>query len=130
MDDVTVQMTVSLQGGRSDGRDWPPFLGIIDIPRPEAEHLIAGGLAQVPGADEVQEEPTALSDSDLGDEEADDDFESGDFDSDEPALEVKRKPYENESRTKWIAYAVSRGMAPEEAHKATKNSLVKKYKDQ
>lgn len=32
--------------GTIDGQDWPPVGGVIDLSASEAEHLIAGGLAE------------------------------------------------------------------------------------
>jgi hypothetical protein len=132
-----VQMLCSIQGGRGDGREWPPFMGIIDVPDGEAEDLVNGALAQWPEdpdtgdsePEDVPEDEDAEADFEDSDEDAEAEPDE-DFDNDEePLPDVKRKPYVNESRNKWITYAVSRGMPPEEAHVSTKNALVKKYKD-
>ena len=45
-DAVWVQMTISISGGRADGRDWPErWAGSIDLPADEAWPLIRAGNA-------------------------------------------------------------------------------------
>lgn len=41
-------MLTHMTCGRYDNREWPPFLGLIDVPQWEAEHLIGGGNAEYP----------------------------------------------------------------------------------
>lgn len=135
---VTVEMTYSLQGARGDGREWPPFGGTIDLGKEEAGDLIRAGLARIPGEGEPEEGETAGDpgaddlpyDDDNGDFDSDDFEADEDFDNDEPVTEVLRKPNTNSPRARWISYAISRGMSPEEANSTTRNNLIKKYKDQ
>ena len=37
-----------MTGGRYDNREWPPFMGTIDVPEWEAEHMVNGGMAEYP----------------------------------------------------------------------------------
>lgn len=35
-----------MTGGRYDNREWPPYMGTIDVPEWEAEHLVNGDNAE------------------------------------------------------------------------------------
>ena len=39
-----------MTGGRYDGREWPLYLGTIDVPEWEAAHLVKGGTAEYESA--------------------------------------------------------------------------------
>lgn len=41
---MKVQMKVSISGTR-DGVEWPAAGGVVDLPKAEAEHMIAASLA-------------------------------------------------------------------------------------
>lgn len=43
-------MLIHRTGGRHDGRNWPEYLDIIDVPQWEADQLIAEGHAELPDA--------------------------------------------------------------------------------
>lgn len=103
--------------GRYDNRPWPPYMGTIDVPMWEADHLVTGGNAEftdapvldrgwdvlkVPDPDYESSlkfadggivEPSAISDFDVDDAgpvltAGDDDFDN-DFDSYDDDNEVE-----------------------------------------
>lgn len=114
---VNIRMLWDMQGSRYDDRPWPGYMGIIDVPEWEAEHMVSGGTAEYPDAplldrgydvlkvaDPNYESklkfadggivgPSAISDFDIDDAGpvltvGDDDFDS-DFDSYDDDNEVK-----------------------------------------
>jgi hypothetical protein len=46
-------MRVDMQGGRYDGRPWPGFKGLIDVPEWEAAELIKAQIAEYPTEPEL-----------------------------------------------------------------------------
>lgn len=148
---VYIRMLVDMQGGRYDGRPWPGYKGLIDVEGWEADHLTSGGTAEYADKPDLdrgwdvlrfadpnyeehlkfadggvvkasdEEEPTALSDSDLGD--FDDDFESVD---EEVTPQVKR-PSTVDHKAAWIDWAVSKGESRENASAKTKAMLIAEY---
>ena len=141
-------------GGRYDGRQWPAYGELFDVPDWEAQELIAMGDAELasepkkdfgwgvlkeprldwnkPPGEEQDEEPTALSSTDLGDEDADDwdrDDEQGDEDDfGGDAYEPRSlKPAVGDKKAAWIKWAVENGASIDEANGMTKADLIARY---
>ena len=45
-----LRMLRHMTGGRHDGQEWPPFMGLIDVPEWEAPDLVSSGNAEYPDA--------------------------------------------------------------------------------
>lgn len=148
---AVIRMLMTFSGGRYDGRDWPPYNGLIDVPQWEAEQLIGGGNAEpateeeldrgyevlrVPdpnfedrlreGYEDEEEEDEDLYREDDGEEEAD--FDE-DFDRDEEASEAPevKQPYSSANKDTWIDYAVYKGGDRKQVAELTKAQIISKY---
>lgn len=148
-----IRMLVDMQGGRYDGREWPGYKGLIDVPQWEADMLIGGRNAEYPenpdlnrGWDVMKIQDTVDyesklkladgSDREEEEEEIDfeereplsDDWDEDDFDRDpEPedvTPEVKR-PYTSANKAEWIDYVVEKGFTTRsDAKSMTKAQLI------
>lgn len=136
-------MLTDMTTGRYDGRPWPGYLGTIDLPEWEAEHLIKGGNAEYPdtplldrgydvlaipeadyesklkrldGVEEEEEDPRyAHQPEDETDYDSDFDRDDGDndFERGEEITPQVKRPYANANKAKWIDYVVEKGLTTE-----------------
>lgn len=150
----TVRMLVHRIGTHADGRPWPPFRETIELSDEEAANEVAAGWAEY--ADGVPKEHKPLAEtrtlaeatggtdpneetfpkkpepaSDAESESSDDDFDD-DFDDDDSELRVVKpkkvsRPNTNDSKSKWVAYAVSLGANENDAWDLTKPRLIEIY---
>lgn len=148
-------MIMSMQGARYDGREWPGYNGLLDVPEWEANDLINSGLAELPDEEplnrnyEVLREPdpdfeyrlkygmapeqAEEEDDDFGYEEPDDEDDDFDRDSDdepaeqEPVAEKVHKPKTTDNKAAWLVYANSLGANIVDGESVTKAHLVSSY---
>lgn len=150
----TIRMIVAIQGGRYDGQSWPGFNGLITVPDWEADELVDNRNAEevdepelargwdvlkepdldyerkLKGADndheDHDEEPTAFSSTDLGDE--DDDFDRDDSDDEpEPVTPPVKRPTDYASKSDWVDYAVASGADRSLITQMTKAWIIEAY---
>jgi hypothetical protein len=140
-------------GGRYDGRDWPVYNALFNVPQWEADMLVGGGNAEYPDEPELNRGWDVLKAADVdyehnlhgGDTDPDEDpryahhnsapVEAGDFDNDfdgpdsdsdfdEPNLKLPR-PKQQDSKQAWVDYVVSLGVISYgDAKNLTKNALM------
>lgn len=116
-------------------RDWPPIGTVMELEDHEAENLIYARCAELVSDEPEFEEPEVEDEPEFeeSDDDFDNDFESDDFDSevDEPARpprsSIVKKPRTVDSKSKWLAYARSKGYTGDDT--ITKNRLVAEYAD-
>jgi hypothetical protein len=151
---TVIRMLTHMTGGRYDNREWPGYMGEIDVPEWEAKHLINGRNAEytdtpvldrgydvlkVPDPNyesklkfadggiierSVEEEPEPA----LPSSDFDNDFERDDDDNEveEVTPQVKR-PSTVDNKAAWIDWAVANGADREKASAKTKTMLISEY---
>lgn len=120
--------------------NWPLPGEIHETSAEDAEYLVGRGYAEyvTPDlSDELDEtdelEVRELNPVDESENDFDSDFESDDFDSEvdepqrPPRSEIAKKPRSVDSKSKWLAYARSKGYHGDDS--ITKNRLVAEYGD-
>lgn len=50
---TVIRMRRHMTGGRHDGQEWPPYMGLIDVPEWEAKELVASENAEWPDDPEL-----------------------------------------------------------------------------
>jgi hypothetical protein len=145
-------MITHMTTGRYDGREWPDYNEIFDVPEWEAEHLVGGGNAEYPDKPPLDRGFNVLKAADtdyeskldrVGGEEADvyepevhrpdtsefdfdSDFDRDDSDSEVSEPEMKR-PAVADKKAAWIEWAVHNGANGDAAEESTKAALIEEY---
>jgi hypothetical protein len=147
-----VRMLRDMTGGRHDGRSWPGYKGLIDVPEWEAKDLVTGANAEYPDAPDLDRGYDVLRvahpnfesglrrldgsvPSEAEEEEEavvldyDSDFDRDDSDNDFGCEELVtvpvKRPVTTDNKAAWIEYARSKGDM--EADSKTKAKLIEEY---
>lgn len=154
-DVMWIVMTLTISGGRADGRPWPDRLGAaIDVPREEGEHLVKVGqafevappagvqatLIPAPAADPVSE-PAATAAGPVPETAAG--AQAAAASAGVPAAEVPEPAAEEipaeapadspelpkpaDSKQAWIDYALGQGASAAAVADATKADLMSRF---
>ena len=119
------------------GPAWPPFNGILECDDDEAERLVNGEWAVY-----LEDEPEPVDPSGFHplrkfsenyepaldpENYRQEDPELTEYDLDDEEDDGPKRPYTNEKKELWAAYAVAMGEDPEVASRMSKVDLVSKY---
>lgn len=154
---TVVRMLQHMTGGRYDGRQWPGYGALFDVPEWEAEELLTAHIAESPENPELNRgyDVLAIEDTDYepklkrlnGEEpqpeeeeefEERDDINGFDFDSDfdrddsdsevsEPVPHNMKRPRTVDNKDAWIEWAVHNGANENSARAQTKAALIAEY---
>jgi len=135
-----VVMTLTISGGRADGRPWPDRLSTpIDVPREEGEHLVRVGQAfevEAPGRAEAPHGPASATPAPVsessptaaGPPEAEVSAPEEEA-APEPAAgeEPGDMPKPADAKQAWLDYALSQGADADVAAGMTKADLMSRF---